>query len=114
MLIQTAPKSRSRLRRMAVPWFVVQTLEARAYSTSLASSTASSSVLNFCTVMTGPNVSFWTMSSLCLAPVTMVGSKKKPFSPARWPPVSILQFAGRCSTTEVTALKWLTLFSGPK
>ena len=48
---------------MARPWFVVQTLEARPYSTPLAQATAWSSSVKRCTVMTGPKISSWTSSS---------------------------------------------------
>jgi hypothetical protein len=48
---------------MARPKSLVHTLEARPYSTPLAQRSASSSSLNCCTVMTGPKISFWIISS---------------------------------------------------
>ena len=49
--------------RIARPWSVVHTLDARPYSTPLAQRTASSSSVKRCTVMTGPKISSWTISS---------------------------------------------------
>ncbi len=74
VLIHTAPKSRPRDIRIARPWSLVQTLEARPYSTPLAQRSASSSSLNRCTVMTGPKISLWICSSSCCRPESTVGS----------------------------------------
>jgi hypothetical protein len=76
VLIHTQPKSRRRAIRIARPWSSVQTLEARPYCTPLAQRTASSSSVNGCTVMTGPNTSVWLISSSWRRPVTTVGSQK--------------------------------------
>ena len=73
MLTQTQPKSSRRVIRIARPWSRVQTEEARPYSTPLAQRTASSSSVNRCTVMTGPNTSSWMISSCCRSPETTVG-----------------------------------------
>ena len=71
--------------RMARPWSRVHTLEARPYSTPLAQSTACASSAKRCTVMAGPNISSWTISSPCSRPVTTVGAKQKPRAPT-WRP----------------------------
>ena len=63
VLIHTQPKSRRLAMRIARPKSFVHTLEASPYSTPLAQPTASSSSLNFCTVMTGPKISRWIISS---------------------------------------------------
>src|ERR1700744_4710831 len=94
VLIQTAPKSRRLAIRMARPWSLVQTLEARPYLTPLAQAAASSSSLNCCTVMTGPKISSWIISSSWRSPETTVGAKKKPRSPTRSPPVTTLAWLG--------------------
>ena len=60
--------------RMARPWSLVQTLEASPYWTPLAQRTASSSSVNRCTVMTGPKISSWIISSSCCRPETTVGA----------------------------------------
>ena len=59
---------------MARPWSLVHTEEARPYSTPLAQRTASASSVNFCTVITGPKISFWISSSSWRRPETTVGS----------------------------------------
>ena len=61
---------------MARPWSRVQTDEASPYSVPLAQRSASSSSLNCCTVMTGPNTSFWMISSSWCSPSTTLASKK--------------------------------------
>ena len=72
---------------MARPWSVVHTDDARPYSVPFAQASASSSALNSCTVMTGPNTSCWMISSSWRSPVTTLGSKKYPRLPIRLPPV---------------------------
>ena len=57
VLTQTQPKSSRADIRAAVSTLVVQTDEARPYSVSLAIRSASSSSVNFCTVITGPKIS---------------------------------------------------------
>ena len=52
----------------------VQTEEASAYSESLAMATASSSSVNVCTVITGPNTSVRISSSDCFRSAITVGS----------------------------------------
>ena len=76
MLIHTQPKSSARDMRMARPWSEVHTEEARPYSVPLAQRSASSSSLNFWTVITGPKTSFWMISSLWCSPSTTLASKK--------------------------------------
>ena len=68
VLIQTQPKSSRFDIRIARPWSLVQTLEARPYCTPLAQRSASASSVNCCTVMTGPKISFWICSSSCCRP----------------------------------------------
>jgi betaine-aldehyde dehydrogenase len=97
----------------AVVWLSVQTLEARAYGTPLASSSASSAVRNDCTVSTGPKTSACTTASSCRTPVTIVGAKWNPVSPTRCPPVATTACSGRSSTTAWTAAKWRALLRGP-
>ena len=63
VLIHTAPKSRRLAIRIARPWSLVQTLEARPYWTPFAQRTASSSSEKRWTVMTGPKISSWISSS---------------------------------------------------
>jgi hypothetical protein len=75
-LIHTQPKLSRRDIRIARPWSCVQTLDARPYWTPLAHLAASSSSLNVCTVMTGPKISFWIISSSWRRPSTTVGSQK--------------------------------------
>jgi hypothetical protein len=72
-LTHTQPKSRRCVIRMARPWSLVHTDEARPYSTPLAQRTASSSSENRWTVMTGPKISSWISSSVCRSPDTTVG-----------------------------------------
>ncbi len=69
-----APKSSRRDTRRAVPWSVVKTLDARPYSTPLARRSASASSEKVCTVMTGPKISCWTISSSWRRPDTTVGA----------------------------------------
>jgi hypothetical protein len=58
-LIHTHPKSSRLAIRMARPWSLVHTDDARPYSTPLAQRSASSSSLKRWTVMTGPKISSW-------------------------------------------------------
>ena len=74
VLIHTAPKSRRLAIRIARPWSLVHTLEASPYLTPLAQRTASSSSVNRCTVMTGPKISSWIISSSWRSPATTVGA----------------------------------------
>ena len=55
--------------------------------------------------MTGPNTSFWTISSSWRTSATTVGSKKKPRSPTAWPPVSTSACAGSGSTKPLDPLQ---------
>ena len=73
VLIQTHPKSNLRLTRIARPWSLVNTLEARPYLTPLAHLTASSSSEKDWTVTTGPKISVCEASSSYLSPETTVG-----------------------------------------
>ena len=77
----THPKSSRLVMRMARAKSFVHTLEANPYSTPLARRTASSSSVNFCTVITGPKISFWIISSSCFKLLTTVGEKKYPLLP---------------------------------
>jgi hypothetical protein len=61
---------------MARLWSAVQTLEASPYLTPFAQLTAWSSELNRCTVMTGPKISSWIISSCRPNPATTVGAKQ--------------------------------------
>jgi hypothetical protein len=74
VLIHTQPKSSALDIRIAVETSLVQTDEARANSTPLAFSSASSSSVKDCTVMTGPKISVWIIRSSCSNPPTTVGS----------------------------------------
>ena len=76
VLIHTVPKSSALAIRMARPWFSVHTELARPYSTPLAHSMAFASSSKRCTVMTGPKISFWIISSSCCMSTTTVGSRK--------------------------------------
>ena len=62
--------------RIARPWSRVQTDEASPYSTPLAHPSASDSSLNSCTVITGPKISDWIISSSWRRPATTVGAKQ--------------------------------------
>src|SRR3954465_7103405 len=94
VLIHTQPKSSRLLIRMARPKSFVQTLEASSYSTPLAQAMAWSSSVNRCTVITGPKISRWIISSSWRSPATTVGSMKKPRSPWRAPPGGIWAWSG--------------------
>ena len=73
VLIHTTPKSRCFDIRIARPWSLVHTDDARPYSTPLAQRSASPSSEKRCTVMTGPKISLWICSSSCLRPDSTVG-----------------------------------------
>ena len=73
-LTQTQPKSSRRDIRIARPWSSVQTLDASPYWTPFAHSTALSSSSKLWTVMTGPKISSWIISSSWRSPSTTVGS----------------------------------------
>ena len=53
---------------------MVQTEDASPYCTPFAAFSASASSANRWTVMTGPKISFWLISSSCLTPETTVAS----------------------------------------
>src|SRR5699024_7630062 len=76
-LTHTQPKSSRRLIRIARPKSFVHTLEARPYSTPLAQAAAWSSSENFCTVMTGPKISFWIASSSWCRPETTRSEERR-------------------------------------
>ena len=63
VLIHTQPKSICAVIRAAVSTLDVQTEDASPYSVPLAHCSALASVVNFCTVITGPNTSVCTISS---------------------------------------------------
>ena len=60
--------------RIARWWSRVQTDDARPYCTPFAASSASASSANRCTVITGPKISSWLISSCCRTPETTVAS----------------------------------------
>ena len=60
--------------RIARPWSLVHTEEARPYCTPLAHSSACASSENFWTVMIGPKISVWICSSSWRSPESTVGS----------------------------------------
>ena len=91
--------------RMARPWSLVHTLEARPYSTPLAHSRAWASSSKLCTVMTGPNTSWRTSSSPWWRPATTVGAKQYPRSPTGAPPVSTRACAGHAAQEALDALE---------
>ena len=74
---------------------------------------ASASSLNGCTVMTGPKISRWIISSVCLSPLTTVGCRKKPGRSGSAPPVTISTWSGRRSRKPSTRSRWRAEFSGP-
>ena len=77
-LIHTQPKRSAFETRSARPTSRVHTEEARPYGVPLAHAIACASSLKRCTVMTGPKISRWIISSSCSSPATTVGSRKKP------------------------------------
>ena len=74
-LIQTHPNRKARETRRARPTSRVQTDEARPYGVPFAHAIASASSLNGCTVITGPKISRWIISSSWRRPETTVGSR---------------------------------------
>ena len=74
VLIHTQPKSSRLAIRIARPWSLVHTEDASPYCTPLAQRSASSSSVNRCTVMTGPKISSWIISSSWCRPETTVAS----------------------------------------
>ena len=69
----TQPKSSALDSRIAREWSVVHTLDASPYGVPLAAAIASASDPNDCTVITGPKISVWTISSSCATPAITVG-----------------------------------------
>src|SRR3954463_11455082 len=77
-LIHTQPKRSAFETRSARPTFWVHNDEARPYGVPLAHLIASCSSVNGWTVITGPKISRWIISSSWRRPPTTVGSRKKP------------------------------------
>ncbi len=74
VLIHTQPKSSAFDMRIARPKSFVHTDDANPYSTPFAHSIAWASSLKRWTVITGPKISSWIISSPCSSPATTVGS----------------------------------------
>jgi hypothetical protein len=74
---------------------------------------ACSSSENGWTVMTGPKISRWIISSSCCRPLITVGSRKKPGRSGSLPPVTISACAGLRSRKPSTRSRWRAEFSGP-
>ena len=65
-----------------------------------------SSSVNCWTVMTGPKISRWIISSSCWRSATTVGSRKKPGRSGSLPPVTIFAFDGARSRKPSTRSRW--------
>ena len=70
----------------------------------LAQAIASASSVNGCTVMTGPKISRWIISSSWRRPATTVGSRKKPGRSGSLPPVTISAWLGLALEEALDAL----------
>jgi hypothetical protein len=112
-LSHTQPKRSALETRSARPTSRVHTEEARPYGVPLAHAIASASSVNGCTVMTGPKISRWIISSSCASPATTVGSRKKPGRSGSPPPVTISAPSGRRSRKPSTRSRWRAEFRGP-
>ena len=112
-LIHTQPKRRALETRSARPTSRVQTDEASPYGVPLAHAIASSSSEKGWTVITGPKISRWIISSSCCRPATTVGSRKKPGRSGSAPPVTTSACPGLRSRKPSTRSRWRAEFSGP-
>ena len=79
----------------------------------LAHSIAFASSSNRCTVMTGPKISFWIISSSCSRPAMTVGSKNEPGRSGSWPPVTISAWPGLRSMKPSMRSRCRIEFTGP-
>src|SRR6478672_2689705 len=91
-LIHTVPNRSALATRSARPTSRVQTDDARPYGVPLPQAIAWSSSVNCWTVMTGPKISLWIISSCCSRSATTVGSRKNPGRSGSLPPVTIFAF----------------------
>ena len=103
-LIHTQPKRSALLTRSARPMSRVQTLDASPYGVPLAHAIASASSVNGWTVITGPKISRWIISSSWRRPPTTVGSRKKPGRSGSLPPVTISAWLGPALEEALDAL----------
>ena len=79
----------------------------------LAHSSALASSSKRWTVMTGPKISFWIISSSWRRPSITVGSTKKPGESGCLPPVTTRVWSGRRSRKPVTLPSWRAELTGP-
>ena len=119
-LIQKMPQSTRRAIRCARATSAVRTPAASPYGESLAMRTASSSVSNGITTVTGPNTSSRAMVIDGVTPANTVGSRKYPpaSAPSRWagrlPPVTACAPSCRAmSTRRSTRSRWRAEITGP-